>query len=120
MLTKLADLVPDEPIARLHGDLWSGNVLWSPGRAWLVDPAAHGGHRETDLAMLSLFGLPLLDRVLAAYDAAWPLATGWRDRLGVHQLWPLLVHAALFGGDYGPRAGEAARAATRLQGHRGP
>ncbi|GAA3110041.1 fructosamine kinase family protein [Nonomuraea salmonea] len=55
---------PAEPPARIHGDLWSGNVLWSCGQGVLIDPAAHGGHRETDLAMLDLFGLPRLDRVL--------------------------------------------------------
>ncbi|MCD2190728.1 fructosamine kinase family protein [Actinomycetospora soli] len=94
---------PAEPPARLHGDLWSGNVLWSD-RAWLIDPAAHGGHRETDLAMLALFGCPHLDTVLAAYDEAAPLADGWRYRVGLHQLFPLLVHAALFGGGYGDAA----------------
>jgi fructosamine-3-kinase len=97
------------PPARLHGDLWSGNVLWCGGGAVLIDPAAHGGHAETDLAMLALFGLPHLERVLAAYDEAAPLAPGWRDRVGLHQLHPLLVHAVLFGGDYGARAGELAR-----------
>jgi fructosamine-3-kinase len=95
----------DEPPARIHGDLWSGNVLWgADGRVWLIDPAAHGGHRETDLAMLALFGEPYLDHIVAAYDEADPLADGWRDRVGVHQLHPLLVHAVLFGGAYGPRA----------------
>ena len=96
----------EEPPARIHGDLWSGNVLWgADGQVWLIDAgAAHGGHRETDLAMLALFGLPYLDRVLAAYDEAWPLTAGWRDRIGLHQLHPLLVHAALFGGGYGARA----------------
>ena len=49
---------PPEPPARLHGDLWSGNVLWSGGRPYLIDPAAYGGHREVDLAMLRLFGSP--------------------------------------------------------------
>ena len=107
-ITELAG--PEEPPARLHGDLWSGNVLWGQdGRAWLVDPAAHGGHRETDLAMLALFGLPQLSRVLAAYEEETPLADGWEDRVALHQLFPLLVHAALFGGGYGPRAGDAAR-----------
>ncbi len=106
---RLADLVPEEGPARLHGDLWSGNVLWAQDAAWLIDPAAHGGHRETDLAMLALFGFPHLDRVLAAYHESCPLADGWLDRVAVHQLWPLLVHAALFGGDYGSRAGQAAR-----------
>jgi fructosamine-3-kinase len=104
VLARLEDLVPEEGPARLHGDLWTGNVLWAADAAWLVDPAAHGGHRETDLAMLALFGLPHLDRVLSAYDEAAPLAEGWRERVAVHQLWPLLVHAALFGAEYGARA----------------
>lgn len=97
------------PPARIHGDLWSGNVVWTPRGAVLVDPAAHGGHAETDLAMLALFGLPHLDRVLAAYDEAAPLADGWRERVGLHQLHPLLVHAVLFGGGYGAQAAEVAR-----------
>ncbi len=102
--------VPAEPPARLHGDLWSGNVLWSAsGPAYLVDPSAHGGHRETDLAMLALFGLPHLDVVAAAYDEAGPLTPGWRERVALHQLFPLCVHAVLFGGEYGARAGAAAR-----------
>jgi fructosamine-3-kinase len=109
VLDRLEELVPVEEVARLHGDLWSGNVLWAADAVWLIDPAAHGGHRETDLAMLQLFGLPYLDTVLEAYDEAGPLADGWRDRVVVHQLWPLLVHAALFGSSYGVRAGEAAR-----------
>lgn len=91
---------PPEPPSRIHGDLWSGNVLWTDGRALLIDPAAHGGHRETDLAMMALFGTPHLDRVLAAYDEAAPLADGWRARVPLHQLHPLLVHVALFGGSY--------------------
>lgn len=101
---------PEEPPARLHGDLWSGNIVWSADRhAVLVDPAAHGGHRETDLAMLALFGLPQLPRVFAAYHEENPLADGWEERQPLHQLFPLLVHAALFGGRYGSLAGDAAR-----------
>jgi fructosamine-3-kinase len=101
---------PDEPPARIHGDLWSGNVVWgADGDVWLIDPAAHGGHRETDLAMMSLFGLPHLERVIGAYEDASPLADGWRDRIPLHQLHPLLVHAVLFGGSYGPRAAAAAQ-----------
>jgi fructosamine-3-kinase len=99
---------PPEPPSRLHGDLWSGNVVWTAAGGVLVDPAAHGGHRETDLAMLALFGLPYLDRVLAAYDEAYPLSDGWRDRVALHQLHPLLVHATLFGGGYVAQAEEAA------------
>jgi fructosamine-3-kinase len=74
----------------------------------VIDPAAHGGHRETDLAMLALFGLPHLPRVLDAYAEAAPLAEGWQDRAGIHQLFPLLAHACLFGGGYGTRAAATA------------
>ena len=109
VIGKLTALLPEEPPARLHGDLWNGNVLWGQeGRVWLIDPAAYGGHRELDLAMLALFGLPHLPRVLEAYQERRPLADGWEDRLPLHQLFPLLVHAALFGGGYGTRAAEAA------------
>jgi fructosamine-3-kinase len=101
---------PPEPPRRIHGDLWSGNVLWAAdGRARFIDPAAHGGHRETDLAMLDLFGLPHLDAVLGAYQESFPLAEGWRQRVPLHQLHPILVHAALFGAAYGRRASEMAR-----------
>ena len=102
---------PAEPPSRIHGDLWSGNVLWPGGRGALIDPAAHGGHRETDLAMLALFGAPSLDRILRAYHEAVPLADGWRDRVPLHQLHPLLVHACLFGPAYAPQVAAAARAA---------
>ncbi|WTC20460.1 fructosamine kinase family protein [Streptomyces cellulosae] len=106
---------PAEPPARLHGDLWSGNVLWSAdGRVHVIDPAAHGGHRETDLAMLALFGCPLLDAVLEGYQEVAPLAEGWRERVGVHQLFPLLVHAVLFGRGYAGQALAAARSALAL------
>jgi len=109
---RMAELAgPAEPPARLHGDCWPGNVLWSGGRGWLIDPAAHGGHRETDLAMLALFGAPFLDRILAAYGEVAPLATGWRARVPLHQLHPLLVHVCLFGAGYRESALAAARAA---------
>lgn len=101
---------PPEPPSRLHGDLWSGNVLAdASGRPWLIDPTAYGGHREVDLAMLRLFGSPS-ERVFDAYEEASPLAEGWQARVPLYQLLPLLVHAALFGGSYG---GAAERAASR-------
>ncbi|HWJ66873.1 MAG TPA: fructosamine kinase family protein [Nocardioides sp.] len=108
-VARTGQIVPEEPPARLHGDLWNGNVLWTADdRSVVIDPAAHGGHREVDLAMLALFGLPNLPQAMAAYDEATPLADGWEDRLGFHQLFPLLVHACLFGGQYGARAARIA------------
>jgi fructosamine-3-kinase len=108
---RLAELVP--PItspARLHGDLWNGNVLWgADGHPWLIDPAAHGGHPETDLAMLHLFGCPHIDRVLAGYQEVAPLDDGWRERIGLHQLFPLLVHAIQYGRGYAQQALDVAR-----------
>jgi fructosamine-3-kinase len=91
---------PPEPPARLHGDLWSGNVhADADGLPWLIDPSAYGGHREVDLAMLRLFGAPS-ERVFAAYEEVAPLAAGWEERVSLWQLQPLLVHAVLFGGSY--------------------
>lgn len=100
---------PAEPPARLHGDLWTGNVLadWH-GRPWLIDPAAYGGHREMDLAMLDLFG-PFPVRTIDAYQEVTPLADGWRERIALWQLFPLLVHAVLFGGGYLARSHDLAR-----------
>jgi fructosamine-3-kinase len=101
---------PAEPPARLHGDLWSGNVhADEAGEAWLIDPSAHGGHRELDLAMLRLFGAPS-GRIFDAYEEQAPLATGHRERVRLWQLQPLLVHAVLFGGHYGQAAEAAAGA----------
>ena len=105
---------PAEPPSRIHGDCWAGNVLWSGGRGWLIDPAAHGGHRETDLAMLALFGAPSLDRILVGYNDTVPLAPGWRSRVPLHQLHPLLVHACLFGASYRGEVRSAARAALAI------
>jgi fructosamine-3-kinase len=108
-IARLPELAgPPEPPARLHGDLWSGNVLWSGGRPYLIDPAAYGGHREVDLAMLRLFGSPG-PAFLAAYEAVAPLAEGHEQRVELWQLFPLLVHAVLFGGGYGAAAERAAR-----------
>jgi fructosamine-3-kinase len=102
-----------EPPSRLHGDLWSGNVMaGADGRPWLIDPSAYGGHREVDLAMLRLFGAPS-ERVFVAYAEVAPLADGWEDRVALWQLLPLLVHAVLFDGSY-PAAAE--RVARRYAG----
>ena len=101
--------VPDEPPALLHGDLWAGNrLIDSAGNNWLIDPASHGGHREFDIAMMHLFG-GFGQECLAAYLEANPLASGWQDRISLHQLAPLVVHAIKFGGGYA----EQVRAAVR-------
>lgn len=86
--------------ARLHGDLWSGNLVWTTEGAVLIDPAAHGGHPESDLAALALFGAPHLETILASYDEVAPLTDGWRDRVPLMQLHLVLLHAVLFGGGY--------------------
>ncbi|MGE2722726.1 fructosamine kinase family protein [Mycolicibacterium celeriflavum] len=105
------DFDDGDPPARLHGDLWSGNVMWTPDGAVLIDPAAHGGHRETDLAMLALFGCPHLDEVINGYQSVRPLREAWCGRVGLHQLYPLLAHVVLFGGGYARQTAAAARSA---------
>ena len=109
MCERLPDLAgPAEPPARLHGDLWSGNVMADvEGHPWLIDPSAYGGHREVDLAMLRLFGAPS-ERVFDAYEEVTPLADGAEQRVGLYQLLPLLVHALLFGGSYRASAEQVA------------
>ncbi|WP_311776916.1 fructosamine kinase family protein [Trueperella abortisuis] len=137
---RLCDGVFDSPqpelvrtdAALLHGDLWSGNLLWSrpdspmeggvdpaapadsaPGGAGvvgvLIDPACQGGHAESDLAQLTVFGAPFAEEIYAGYDEASPLAPGWRERIGLHRLHMLIVHAALFGGGYGRETVATAR-----------
>jgi fructosamine-3-kinase len=106
---RLGDLLPPGGPVLLHGDLWWGNVLsGADGRSWLIDPSVHGGHSEEDLAMLALFG-PVPARLRAAYDEQLPPCAGWEERVPLFQLYPLLVHAVLFGGAYRAQALEVAR-----------
>lgn len=102
------------PPSRIHGDLWGGNVLFGPNGVVMIDPAAHGGHAETDLAMLSLFGVPHLSQIIDGYESVRPLRKGWRERVPVHQLHPLAVHAAGHGRSYGVALTAAARATLDL------
>jgi protein-ribulosamine 3-kinase len=101
LFARLPELVgASEPPARLHGDLWSGNLhIDEQGAPCLIDPAVYGGHREVDLAMMQLFG-GFSARVFSAYAEAFPLSPGHRERVALYQLYPLLVHVNLFGGSY--------------------
>lgn len=102
--------VPASAPTRVHGDLWAGNVVWTARGAVLIDAAsAHGAHPEADLAMLAMFGLPHLDRALAAYAEVRPLGDGWRQRQPLLRLHPLLVHVVLFGHAYVGATREAVR-----------
>jgi fructosamine-3-kinase len=108
------DFDDDDAPARLHGDLWAGNLIWTADGVVLIDPAAHGGHRETDLAMLALFGAPYLDTVIEGYQGVHPLRPGWRERSSLHQLYPLLAHVVLFGAGYLGQTALAAHDAARI------
>jgi fructosamine-3-kinase len=109
VVSRLGELLPPGGPALLHGDLWWGNVLFgSDGHSWLIDPSVHGGHPEEDLAMLALFGA-VPDRLLRAYTEVRPLRAGWEERVALFQLYPLLVHAVLFGAGYRAQAEAVAR-----------
>ena len=106
--------VPVEAPARLHGDLWAGNRLVdADGHSWLIDPAAYGGHREFDLAMMDLFG-GFGPECWAGYEEVTPLADGWQARVPLHQLAPLITHAIKFGGAYVAATDRAVASAARL------
>lgn len=99
---RLPQLIPDEPPALLHGDLWSGNFLVGPeGEPCIVDPAVYYGHREAELAFTRLFG-GFDQQFYLAYQAAWSLANGWEERISLFNLYPLMVHLNLFGKGYLP------------------
>lgn len=100
LFEKLHDLIPDENPALLHGDLWSGNLITSAnGLPCLIDPAVYFGHREVDLAMTQLFG-GFDSSFFQSYNEVYPVSPGFRERLGLYNLYPLLVHVNLFGGGY--------------------
>ncbi len=96
---EIPSLFPEEPPALTHGDLWSGNYIVSSEGPALIDPAIAYSHRETDLAMMQLFG-GFDGRLYDAYHSVYPLETNWRSRMKIYQLYPLMVHVNLFGGGY--------------------
>jgi fructosamine-3-kinase len=100
-----------EAPSRVHGDLWSGNLMWTPQGATLIDPSAHGGHRLEDLALLTMFGAPHLDEILIGYEREHPMPADWREDLPAHLFFALLAHVVLFGGGY---AGESVRVAEQI------
>lgn len=107
----------EEAPARVHGDLWAGNVMWTERGGTLIDPSAHGGHPLEDLALLALFGAPQLREIFAGYAAARAeqgrdLPSGWEADLPAHQLYCLLAHVVLFGTGYAAQTVAAARAVT--------
>ncbi len=101
---RAGELDDDRPPARIHGDLWAGNVIFTEAGVVLIDPAAHGGNGLTDLAMLHLFGAPELITIADAYAEAADLPSDWSELIGLHQLHPLLVHAVTHGAGYGHEA----------------
>ncbi|WP_166970897.1 fructosamine kinase family protein [Brevibacterium atlanticum] len=101
-----------EAPARVHGDLWAGNLMWTPDGCTLIDPAAHGGHRLEDLALLALFGTPFLEEIFSGYEEAHPMPTGWREDLPAHSFFALLAHVRLFGRGFLAQTLGAARSIT--------
>lgn len=110
----IAEATWDVSPARIHGDLWTGNLLFGDTGPAFIDPAAHGGHPETDLAMLALFGVPFPADIWAGYQEVSPLSAGFLDRFPLHQLHPLAVHAFTHGAGYARPLVAAARETCRL------
>ncbi len=100
--------------SRIHGDLWNGNLMWTPKGCFLIDPAAAGGHAEEDLATLRTFGAPFIDEIISGYQEVSPLESGWQQRVGLHQMHILMVHCFLFGRSYVPSTLRAAREALEI------
>lgn len=109
LLRAVAAAAGDEPPALIHGDLWPGNVhVTAAGAPALVDPAAYFGHREAEFGMMLLFG-GFGPEVFAAYEEAFPLPAGWRERAPLYTLYHVLNHFNLFGGGYALEARAIAR-----------
>lgn len=106
---KLPGLFTEEKPALVHGDLWTGNfIISTDGKPYLIDPAVSYSNREFDIAMTTLFG-GFSSSFYDAYNNAYPLQPGWKQRLALWNLYPLLVHVNLFGGGYAIQVRECVR-----------
>lgn len=100
LYANLANILPEEPPALLHGDLWSGNFMTgAAGEPVIIDPAVYYGHREAEIAFTKMFG-GFAPRFYEVYNDAFPLQPGWEDRVDLFNLYPLMVHFNLFGRSY--------------------
>lgn len=100
LFSRLPQLIPEENPSLLHGDLWSGNLMFDKmGEPVFIDPAVYFGHREMDLAMTRMFG-GFNESFLVSYNEIRPLEKGWEERIELHNLYPTLVHLVLFGSSY--------------------
>lgn len=100
LFARLNDIFPDEPPCLIHGDLWSGNYMVDDnGEACIIDPAVYYGSREMDIGMSQLFGA-FGSGFYESYNEAWPMEPGWRERIEICNLYPLMVHVNLFGAGY--------------------
>ena len=104
LITKLPELIPSETDASLiHGDLWSGNYLYTSQGPALIDPASYYADREMELSMMAMFG-GFSQTTWGAYQNEYPLHSGWEDRMQLYQIYHVLNHYYLFGGSYGSQA----------------
>ncbi len=109
LIPMIEKIFPQEPPALLHGDLWSGNFFADEfGNPTVIDPAVHYGHREAEIAFMMLFG-GFHQYVFDAYNMVFPLERGWKSRIGIYNLYPLMVHLCLFGRQYWPPIDETLR-----------
>lgn len=101
---RLPELLPADSVPVLiHGDLWSGNYLFTKRGPALIDPAAYYAEREMEFAIITMFG-GFTSRFFDAYNEAFPLDQQWRERNPLYQLYHLLNHDLLFGGGYAAQA----------------
>ncbi len=109
LVVRMPALLPHQTVPSLiHGDLWSGNYMYTANGPALIDPACYYADREMELGMMKLFG-GFSSRVWDSYQEEFPLPEGWQQRNRLYQLYHVLNHYLLFGVSYGKQALEIAR-----------